>query len=83
MRRINTTECCNCGTYECQTPMPIQGRRQDIDYCIADIVAALVAANIITTASCCGHNKMDGNILLEDGRELTIKGVNIKIEEAE
>lgn len=53
--------------------MPIKGRSQDIDFCIADIVAALNAANIITIASCCGHKKFDGNIILEDGRELIIK----------
>lgn len=53
--------------------MPINGRRQDIDLCIADIVAALNAANIKTVASCCGHGKMDGIISLEDARELYVK----------
>jgi biotin synthase-like enzyme len=52
--------------------MPINGRRHDIDFCIADIVAALNAANITTLASCCGHGKMDGNIVLEDGRILAV-----------
>lgn len=71
---MNTKKkCCNIGSYECQVPMPINGRRQDIDYCIADIVAALNAANIPTIASCCGHLKINGNIVLEDGRELIIK----------
>lgn len=65
--------CCEMGSYECQVPMPIKGRRQDIDLCIADIVAALNAANIITVASCCGHGTMSGNIMLEDGRTLLIK----------
>lgn len=65
--------CCPMGTYECQVPMAIAGRRQDIDFCIADIVAALNAANIRTEASCCGHGYMDGNIILQDGRELVIK----------
>jgi hypothetical protein len=53
--------------------MPIRGRRQDIDFCIADIVAALNAANIITIASCCGHGEMSANIMLEDGRNIEIK----------
>jgi hypothetical protein len=75
---MNNMKCCKLGTYECQTPMPIAGRRQDIDYCIADLVTALVAANIITTMSCCGHNKMNGVIRLEDGRELVIKKVKTK-----
>ena len=65
-------KCCDMGTYECQIPMPIKGRRVDIDFCIADIVAALNAAGIITVASCCGHGKMPGNIALEDGRELEV-----------
>jgi hypothetical protein len=51
--------------------MPIKGRVRSIDYCIADIVAALNAANIKTVASCCGHG-LAGTIALEDGRELTI-----------
>ena len=66
-------ECCDFGEYACQVPIPINGRRQDIDFCIADIVAALNAANIITVASCCGHGKINGSIVLEDGRELIIK----------
>ena len=64
--------CCDAGEYTCQVPMPISGRRQDIDMCIADIVAALNAANIITVASCCGHGKSDGIISFGDGRELKI-----------
>ena len=69
--------CCEVGSYECQVPMPINSRRQDIDFCIADIVAALNAANIITVASCCGHLEvgLEANIILEDGRELIIRGV--------
>ena len=68
-------ECCEIGSYEHQVLMSIKGRRRDIDYCIADIVAALNAANIITAASCCGHGKMDAIISLEDGREIRIKNV--------
>lgn len=52
--------------------MPICGRVRGIDYCIADIVAALNAANIQTVASCCGHGKHTAIISLEDGREITI-----------
>ena len=68
--------CCDHGTYECQVPMSINGRRQDIDLCIADLVAALNAANIETVASCCGHNKGTcGIISLKDGRVLNIQRV--------
>lgn len=65
--------CTPCGEYLCQVPMPLRGRRQDVDLCIADIVAALNAANINTVASCCGHGTQDGDIILEDGRELVIR----------
>jgi len=65
-------KCCEMGSYECQISMPINGRVRGIDFCIADIVAALNAANIKTIASCCGHDKINGSIVLEDGRELTI-----------
>jgi hypothetical protein len=67
------SKCCDMGTYECQVPMAINGRRCDIDLCIADIVAALNAANITTEASCCGHGQIDGSIVLEDGRELVVR----------
>jgi hypothetical protein len=52
--------------------MPINGRTHGIDLCIADVVAALNAANLTTIASCCGHGKIKGSIVLEDGRELTL-----------
>ena len=66
-------KCCDIGSYECQIPMPIRGRRQDIDFCITDIVTALNAANIVTEASCCGHGKINATILLKDGRTIIIK----------
>jgi hypothetical protein len=52
--------------------MPLNGKLQSIDICIADIVAALNAANIKTVASCCGHGKTSGIIDLEDGRIIKI-----------
>lgn len=70
---VKPKKCCASGTYECQVPMPIKRRIEYIDYCIADIVAALNAANIITVASCCGHSEHDGIISLDDGREIIIK----------
>lgn len=60
------TECCAIGTHGCLIPM------RGIEYCIVDIVAALNAAHIITEASCCGHEKQLGNVVLEDGRWLLI-----------
>jgi hypothetical protein len=58
--------------------MPLNGRRQDIDLCIADIVAALNAAGIKTVASCCGHGQISGSVVLEDGRELIIRDYTCK-----
>jgi hypothetical protein len=52
--------------------MPIHGRRQDIDLCVADIVAALNAANVTTGMSCCGHGEQHGVISLDDGRWLIV-----------
>jgi hypothetical protein len=68
-----TNKHCEIGTYEHTIPMPIKGKVKDIDYCIADIVAALNAANITTEASCCGHGRIAGIINLTDGRELIIQ----------
>ena len=65
-------QCCSLGSYKCTVPMPIKGRLQGIDFCIADIVAALNAANITTEASCCGHGRMAGDIMLTDGREILV-----------
>lgn len=70
---VRPTKCCGFGTYECQVPMPLNGRVQGIDYCIADVVAALNACNIRTVASCCGHGKLTAFVRLEDGREIKIK----------
>lgn len=75
---MDIKKCCDFGEYKCQVPMPLNGRRQDIDFCVADIVAALNAANIITTLSCCGHGKVDALIMLEDGREIFIKKEYVK-----
>lgn len=71
-RNVRPTKCCACGSYDCQVPMPLNGRLQSIDYCIADLVAALNAANLRTDASCCGHGERDGIISLIDGRVLTV-----------
>ena len=65
--------CTPCGMYCCQVPMPVRGRLVGVDLCIADIVAALNAANIETRASCCGHGKQPGSIILDDGRELIVR----------
>ena len=63
----------SAATYAGQVCMPLNGRVQCIDYCIHQIVAALNAGGIRTVGSCCGHGKIKGNILLEDGRVLTIQ----------
>ena len=45
---------------------------KEIDRCIAPIIANLNAAGMHTVASCCGHGKNPGEILLYDGRVLRI-----------
>ena len=45
---------------------------QAIDSCIAPIVQALNDGGVLTAASCCGHGREAGNIVLQDGRTLTI-----------
>ena len=71
--------CTEMGAYECQVPMPIDGRVRGIDVCIADIVAALNAANIGTEASCCGHgDSRRAWIWLKDGRSLSVGGLPVR-----
>lgn len=71
------SKCCAMGSYEHQVPMPIKGRVQYIDLCIAPYVAALNAAGIETVASCCGHGKIAPTILLSDNKVLVIKDKSI------
>lgn len=44
-----------------------------IDRCIVPIVGGLNAAGVLTAASCCGHGKGPGSIILQDGRVLEIR----------
>ena len=44
----------------------------EIDQCIAGIVLALNGGGVYTIASCCGHGKGPGDIMLADGRKLII-----------
>ena len=77
--RTSFKNCSHCDspggpkTLQHQVSMPLSGRVQCIDFCIHQIVAALNAGGIRTVASCCGHQKMKGNIVLEDGRTLIIQ----------
>ena len=48
-------------------------RKKKIDKCIAPIIKALQEGGIDTRGACCGHGKVDGSILLQDGRTLVIK----------
>ena len=54
-----------------QICMPLNGRVQCINR-IHQIVAALNAGGV-PSGSCCGHGKMNGNIILGDGRVLLIQ----------
>lgn len=44
----------------------------NVDRCIAPMVKALNDAGIYTLASCCGHGKLAGSIILVGGQELII-----------
>ena len=55
------------GSYKCQIMMPIKRKVVGIDYCISHIVAALNAGGLSTVASCCGHGKVNGSIVLDNG----------------
>lgn len=46
-----------------------------VDSCLADLIQALNDAQIYTITSCCGHGKGYGEIILEDGRTLTIRNL--------
>lgn len=43
-----------------------------VDSCIAPIVKALIEGGVHTANSCCGHGKGPGEIILHDGRVLTV-----------
>ena len=76
MKKLIPENCCDFGEYTCQIPQPINGKVRYIDICISDIVSALNAANLKTVASCCGHgNDSLSSVVLEDGREISIKKV--------
>ena len=60
----------------CETRYNSVGKPYDVvfvDKCISGIIQALNDAGIMTIASCCGHGKIDGSIILEDGRELVVR----------
>jgi len=44
-----------------------------IDKCLVPIIKAFQAAKIMTVGCCCGHGAEKGNILLEDGTEISIR----------
>ncbi len=50
----------------------INGKKFDIDHCISNLVKVLNDAGMKTVASCCGHKRRPGNIVLSDGREIII-----------
>lgn len=39
-----------------------------IDACLAPLVRALNALGLHTRSCCCGHGRIDGHVLLQDGR---------------
>lgn len=66
--KVIDRECCGFGEYKCD----VKVNDFYVDACVADIVGALNKAGIETKASCCGHQKIRGSVILADGRELFI-----------
>lgn len=60
---------CKWGT---NTVVMIDGKPRNIDSCIAPLVSALNAGGIRTVASCCGHGRLPGNIIIEGDVFLTL-----------
>jgi hypothetical protein len=53
--------------------MPLNGRVQDIDACLALLVATLnTVPKLATVASCCGHGHRPASVALADGRWLVV-----------
>ncbi len=50
----------------------ISEKKFDIDCCISKIVKALNDVGLKTIASCCGHKRRPGSIILTDGREIIV-----------
>lgn len=61
-----------------QSDLPAYAGNDDmvlIDRCITPMVLALNRAGIVTISSCCGHGEGPGEIMLADGRKLSIDEV--------
>lgn len=72
MNSIKPEKCCDIGTYDHCVTMPVNGKVVCVDYCVSHMVAALNAAGIVTTNSCCGHGKINSTIILEDDTFLVL-----------
>jgi len=75
-------KCCDFGEFKCDVQIIscTTGLNIYVDRCIADIITALNRHGIKTIASCCGHGKIDGSIILEDGRHIRIEKNKLKKE---
>lgn len=67
-----TEHCGPMGEYRETEAVRVRTKVVYVDRCIAPLVRTLNRAGIYTVASCCGHGKMPGSIVLEDGRELLV-----------
>jgi hypothetical protein len=65
---------CNCKSYNWnigEAPgiimyCPFIGKDISIDNCISDVIKKLWDNNVYTLASCCGHNRTNPNIVIND-----------------
>ena len=65
-------EDCVGGSYDGDTLVHTGRGNVSVDPCIAGVVAALNDGGIATSASCCGHGRAHGGVLLSDGRWLVV-----------
>jgi len=67
-----------CDHPDRETAMTVLSRHDDgtpaawCDPCLAPLVSALNMGGLPTVASCCGHGRRPGSVVLADGRELLV-----------
>jgi hypothetical protein len=75
---FDPTPACRCPRPRLTRPTTVsswwegEAKVRPVDYCVSAIVAGLNRAGVATVGSCCGHGDNPGEIILADGRLLTI-----------
>ncbi|WP_338630706.1 hypothetical protein [Clostridium baratii] len=61
---------CKCinidfGDYSNMEIIEFEGKRIQVDKCLVEEIRYLLSQGVVTVASCCGHNKLEGAIAVE------------------